>query len=144
MINSGVFSNKWLIIGCLVSLILIFFMGKSYGKSIPPPNVDLDGKTDNEGYLVSQLSDADIRYITERVFKDMEGLNWFGDHENELWYEVANLSDRDLARLINEWNKTFYKRHNEKLSEAISNEHFIDVGELITALQRRIIRIENV
>lgn len=138
-------NNKYLFISVLVALILIFFMGKSFGKSDPPKAIDIEGDTDTDGYFVSSLSDSDIRYLTERIYKDLDGVNWLvgADHENELWFEVSNLSDRDLTRVINEWSKTYYRKHNQTLGEMIDNDWFLDISDLITALLRRIQKIER-
>ena len=143
--NKELLSNKYIIIGGLVALVLIFFMGKSFGKSTPPDAIDIDGKTDTDGNLVSGMQDSDIKYLTERIYKDLDGVNWFvgGDHENELWYQMAALSDYDLTRVINEWTKNYYRKHNEKLSEAIDSDYFMDLGDIITVLLRKIQRIEN-
>lgn len=138
--------NKWVIIGSLISLILIFFMGKSFGKSEPPAAVNIEGQTDTDGYLVSTLEDRDIRLMTEQLYNDLDGVNWtFGlsGRDNDLWYRLAALSDRDLVRVINEWYKTFYKKHNEKLSEAIMNDYFYDIASIVSSVRLRIEKLEK-
>lgn len=138
--------NKWFVIGAIVGFILIFFMGKSWGKSTPPSAVNVDGLVDSGGNFVSSMTDSDIQYLTERIFKDLDGVNWFigGDHENELWYQVSALSDWDLTRVINYWNKHYYSVNHEKLSEAIDNDYFLDISDVITVLLRKIQRIETI
>jgi len=145
--NSELLTNKWVIIGALIGLILIFFMGKSYGKSEPPEAININGKTDTDGYLVSNLTNDSIAYLTQRAFDDLEGVNWWfaTEHTTELWNEITMLSDYDLARVVNEWNKTFYRKHNEKLSEAIDNDNwaFDNSAGAVTVLNRRIKKLEN-
>ncbi len=144
MINTNFLANKWVIIAIVASLILIFFMGKSYGKSIPPEDINVDDLVDDTGYLVSTLSDSDIQFLTTRIFKDIEGVNfWFGSHAGELWYEISNLSDRDLTRVSNYWNNKYYKEHKETLSEAIDSDFFGSLNSIAKSLVRRLQRIEN-
>lgn len=140
-------SQKYVIIGAIIALVLIYFMGRSYGKSIPPDNVDIDGKTDTDGYLQSTLIDSDIQYLTSRLFTDLDGVNWWFviNHNTELWYEAAALNDYDLTRVINYWNKKYYKENNETLYEAMDDDHWeYDLSSgAIDVLLRRIQRLEN-
>lgn len=143
--NSFSFSqNKYLIFGSLIALVLIFFMGRSYGKTEPPKAIDIDGQTDTDGYLVSTITDREINLLTDRLYKDLDGIHWIGtSRDEELWYKIVALSDRDLARIVNNWSKNYYSKHKEKLSEAIEDDYFSNLTPMIEVLVTRIKNIEN-
>jgi hypothetical protein len=143
---NNVFQSKYVVLGTLLSLVLIFFMGRSFGKSEPPAAINIEGQTDTDGYLVSSLDEIDIRTLTEQVYNDLDGVNWtFGlsGRDNQVWYRLSALSDRDLVRVINEWSKTYYKKHSEKLSEAILSDYFYDIASLVQTVRLRIEKLEK-
>lgn len=139
-------TDKYVVIGAIIALVLIFFMGKSYGKSEPPKDINLDGKVDTDGYLISNYTSSDIAEMTKRLYDDLDGVNWtFGlsGRDNEIWFKIESLSDYDLGRVINEWSSKYYKKHHEKLSEAIMSDYFYDIATIVAAVRIRIEKIEN-
>jgi len=143
---NNLMENKYVILGVLLSLVLIFFMGKSFGKSEPPAAIDWNGRIDTDGYLVSTISASEISSITKRIYDDLDGVNWtfgYSGRDNDVWYKLSALSDYDLTRVINEWSAKYYKEHHEKLSEAIMSDYFYDIATLVSSVRLRIEKIEN-
>ena len=104
--------NIWYWVGGAILLLLILFFifyqfGKSKGKAL--------GSVNNITPPVGskfQLSNADgsisaaITSLASQLYNDMNGINWFGFHNNALWLQVSQLTDGDLLNVYNSFTST--------------------------------------
>jgi hypothetical protein len=104
------------IIAGIVLILVFFFIGKSYGKSIPPGKVPLP---DDNGNSTGQASDSKIMRITDDLKEDI--YSWF-TRDSAPYVELMGLSDTDFVRVYNDWNARYYSKDNQTLKQAIEGE----------------------
>jgi hypothetical protein len=110
-------------ISFLVLIVLVFFVLKKIAKSQPPPNAVLPDDN-NPGFVGSPFTAAEQATLTGlagRIFDDINGISFSG-HDNELYQECLNLSDRMATGLYNTYKQLYFSQHNETLTEALNNE----------------------
>lgn len=100
-----------------IALILVFFfIGKSYGKSIPPKPVTLPN---DNGSSTGQAPDIKIMQITDALKEDI--YSWF-TRDSAPYVELMGLSDTDFVRVYNDWNARYFSKDNQTLKQAIEGE----------------------
>jgi hypothetical protein len=116
-------SRTWLYIGIafIVLILVFFFIGKAFGKSMPPKPVELppDGSGGGEGG--AQLTEAAIQKLTDQLKDDIYS---FGTRNSEPYIALLALSNTDFVRVYNDWNARYYNEDKETLKQAIAGEYF--------------------
>lgn len=110
-----------------IALILLcvaaYFIGRGIGKNAPPPKKDLPDDN-NPGYIGAPLTAAEqatVNSLASRIYDDISGISFSG-HDNDLYQECLNLSDRLATALYNTYNSLYFKKYNETLTETLNNE----------------------
>lgn len=125
--------NKWIIavvVGFVLLLVITYWVGKSYGKSLPPKPIDQptdlqdDGTTSNAG----SASTAEIQQITDAFYNDIDGIAWGFVHDMVPYQKFLELSNTDKVRVINDWNARYYSEWSQNLAEAIEGEKYSSGG----------------
>ncbi len=113
-------------IAIIIFLIVVYFVGKSYGKSLPPDQTKLPDDPNNPGKTGTGIkADSTISAMTDRVFNDIEGINWLGYHDGSIYTELVAFSDVDLVKVSNDWLDRYFNKHNETLLNALKAETFV-------------------
>lgn len=129
--------NMYLAIAVIVLLLVIFFVGKSYGKNKPPnainvPDDDVDG-----------VISYDPTSLTDALYKDIKGVSLLGYHDTTPYFELNKLSDGNLVIVMNDWDNRYYGKNKETLFEAISNEYFLfNQIDTVNAIVSRLKKLE--
>jgi len=113
-------NSLYIILGAVIFLVIIFFVGKSYGKSIPPKENEIpsDDPTGTGG-----SSEKVITGITDEIYNDISGLTLFGSSRNfDAYVNLNSLSDADFVRVYNDWNNRYFSKDKETIRQAINNE----------------------
>lgn len=118
-------------IAAIILLLVIFFVGKSYGKNKPPTAI----ADPNDGNTI-----FDPTSYTDRLYTDINGLrlpiiHWFRD-DSEIWKLVTSLSDSNLVKIMNDWDKRYYSKWKQTLATAVAAESFLTDQGLLTRLKR--------
>lgn len=107
----------------LVLIVGAYFILNKIGKSTPPPQAEIPDDN-NPGYVGAPFTSAEqstLNSLAARIFDDIDGIQW-SNHDNDLYQECLNLSDRMATGLYNTYNKIYFKEHNETLTEVLNNE----------------------
>ena len=123
----------------IILLIVIFFVGKAYGKNLPPKEVPVPLDPGTGG-----TSTFDPTALTDRLFRDMDGiqLNIF-DRDMDAYNTLNSLSDTDFVKVMNDWDKRYYARSKETLFQAFQGEWFYETAKnLNESLIKRFTRLE--
>lgn len=110
-------------ISFLVLIIAVYFVMKKIAKSAPPAKAPLPDDN-NPGYVgapFTQAEQAQLNGLAARIFNDVDGVSLSG-HDNDLYQECLNLSDRMVTGLYNTFNSLYFNQHNETLTEILNNE----------------------
>jgi hypothetical protein len=150
----AIFKNPNLIlystIAIIIVLFVIFLIAKNLSKNKKPSKINID--VDETGTIPeNRLSNQQIQNYTNELFEDLykTKLNpWLSTSRNHNLYEKLNqISDADLIKISNFWDKNYYSKHKEKLFQAIQSEwsFFIPIGtkSLMQSLVSRLKQYEN-
>lgn len=107
------------IIAGLALILIFFFIGKSFGRSIPPAMVPLPNDPGSGTGATGSLSDANIRLITDALHEDIN--SWF-TRDSAPYIDLMALSDTDFVRVYNDWNSRYFNDNKETLKQAIEGE----------------------
>jgi hypothetical protein len=110
-------------ISFLVLAVLVFFVLKNIAKRQQPPKAVLPDDA-NPGYVGAPFTAAEQALLTGlagRIFSDVDGISYWG-HDNDLYQEALNLSDRLVTGLYNTYNQLYFSKHNETLTETLNKE----------------------
>lgn len=110
-------------IAIVVLAVLLYFVGNSIGKKVPPPTAALpdDNNPGTVGQPLSVAEQAMIDGLASRIFDDVDGIQWY-NHDNDLYQECLNLTSRLTTALYNTFNDKYFKEHNETLTQILGNE----------------------
>lgn len=117
-------NNKWtiaIVIGVLFAFLIAYWLGKSYGKSLPPKKIPLPDDVEGER---GKLSDEKIKEITDAFYEDIRGVSLFNVHNMQPYMEYLVVSNKDKVKIINDWNNRYYHKWNEDLATAIEGEGY--------------------
>lgn len=135
--------NKWIIavvVGFVLLLVITYWVGKSYGKSLPPKQTNINDDVNSDGNLPQNvLSDMQVQSIADRIFEDIKG--WTVNHDDEPYTEAIKANDIDLNRIYNYWNNKYYSKWKQDLIEAMKGEKY---GVIQPTADVIIIRLENI
>lgn len=110
-------------ISFLVLIVAVYFVMKKIAKSAPPPRATVPDDN-NPGFVgapFTQTEQAQLTGLAARIFDDIDGIQW-SNHDNDLYQECLNLSDRMVTGLYNTYNTQYFTVHNETLTETLNNE----------------------
>ena len=125
------------IVGAVILLIVIFFVGKAYGKKTPPK------KLPDPGDIVDDVTTYDPTAMTDKLWGDIDGISWLYNHDIDIYNELITLSDTNLVKVMNDWDKRYFSKHSETLLQAINGEYyFLDDNDIIDALKARLTKLE--
>lgn len=115
--------RTWLYIGIafIVLILVFFFIGKAYGKSLPPKPVTLPPDGSGSGQGGAQLSEGAVQKLTDDLYEDI--YSW-GTRNSEPYIALLALSNTDFVRVYNDWNARYYFKDKETLKQAIGGEVF--------------------
>lgn len=102
-----------------ILILMFFFIGKAFGKSLPPDPVALP--EDAGGESGAQLSSTAIEKLTDEIHEDI--YDWW-TRNSEPYVKLLALSNTDFVRVYNDWNARYFKKDNETLKVAIEGEKF--------------------
>ena len=108
-----------LILLCLAA----YFIGRGIGKNAPPPKADLPDDN-NPGYIGSPFTSSELttlKSLSSRIYDDISGISWSG-HDNDLYQECLNLSDRMATGLYNTYNDLYFNKYKQTLTEVLNSE----------------------
>lgn len=117
-------TTKYLVIGGIIlalALIIglwLYFSGKAAGKRKGSINLSNPGAPDGSAPVASE---AEIRQMAQKLFQDMDGLNWRG-HNIQVWQDFLTMSDNDVIRVYNEFNTKYQKETAQSLTEWVNSE----------------------
>jgi hypothetical protein len=128
----------YLVIALVIILVIIFFVGKSYGKNLPPKSI-ADPKDNADG-----TTNYNPTALTDSLFNDIEGISWLTYHDTDPYINLNKLSDTNIVVVMNDWDKRYYNKHKETLFEAIGNEYYLPTQiETIYAVMDRLRKLEQ-
>lgn len=125
--------DKWIIafvVGFVMLILITYFVGKSYGKSLPPKKIDEPEDLQENG-TVSNLGSrplSEIQQLTDDFYNDIKGISWFFDHNMAPYQKFLTLSNTDKVRVINDWNTRYYHKWSQNIAEAIKGERYSSSG----------------
>jgi len=124
----------------LVLCVLAYFVGKSIGVKSPPPAVPLpdDNNPGGTGAPITNAEQGELDSLALRIYNDVTGISWWG-HDNDLYQECINLSDRLLGGLYNTYNAKYFSRHNQTLTQVLNDEYEPFGEQKIFALRDKLI-----
>lgn len=125
--------NKWtvaIVLGCIVFLVLAYWIGKSYGKSLPPKPIDQPEDLQDNGTVNASgtLSEVEIQQITDAFYKDINGWSWGFQHDMTPYQKFLSLSNTDKVKVLNDWNARYFSEWSQQLDDAISGEYYSSSG----------------
>lgn len=118
-------SSKQAIISLVITLafvLVFFFIGKSYGKNLPPKPVELPVDQGGNGGQGAQLTDTQISAIVTEIKDD--AYCFFCTRNSTPYVSLLALSNTDFVRAYNIWNTLYFNLKKETLREAIEAEWF--------------------
>jgi hypothetical protein len=101
-------------------------VGKWYGKNTPPKKISAQPNTGPNGEVNPNkpLTALQVQQLTEKLWEDMDGISWFGEHNGDPYKAFLELGDMDKAKVINYWNAHFYNKNSETLYDAADAEYY--------------------
>lgn len=109
----------YLILGAIVFLIVVYFVGKSYGKNKPPREIPLpDDDPSGTG------SDFDPTSLTDKLYNDIQGWSNPLNRDMNAWNAFLSLSDTNFVKVLNDWNERYYSKWKETLYQSYLKEKF--------------------
>lgn len=110
-------------ISFLVLIVLVFFVLKKIAKSRPPAAAVVPDDA-NPGYVGAPFTTAEQNTLTgiaARINNDVSGISLSG-HDNDLYQEALNLSDRMVTGLYNTYNAAYFTQFNQTLTQVLNGE----------------------
>ena len=107
-----------ILLGSGVIIFAVWYFAKESGKE--EGKIDLSSSTQPDGSAPS-ASTAEISQIAAKLFKDMDGANYWG-HNSAVWQDFLALSDADVTRVYNEFDIQYQKQSGESLKQWVESE----------------------
>lgn len=130
------------ILGGTVFLLVIFFVGRYYGRNTPPAEIPVPDD-DPTKPTPSGQSSFDPKPLTDKLYNDIEGISGIFNRDMDAWNSLAALSDTDFVKVLNDWNARYWTKHKENLYDAYRGEYFnpITSKNLLSTLSQRFERL---
>lgn len=104
-------------------MVLAYIVANNIAKQSPPPPAKLpdDNNPGATGAPVDAQEQALLDGLASRIYDDVSGISISG-HDNDLYQQCINLSDRLVTALYNTYNAKYYTKYNETLTQVLSGE----------------------
>lgn len=125
--------NKYIIIGVLILALIIYAYVKGKNKGPGEEDLPMDMQPtnvgDGKGWNVGNYTDA--------LHKDIYS---YGMRNDKIWLDTVILSNSQLGAIYNDWNKRYYSKDKETITQAISGEWAIapKVQNAMTTIVKRL------
>lgn len=134
----------------LIALYFIYYGYKKYKywKNLPE---EINIPDDDPFKPVTPGSTPSITFnpqpLTDKLYKDISGWAFFNNYEP--WQQLSALSDSDIVKIMNDWDKRYYNVWNETLYQAFSGETrysfnaWFQPSSFLGVLKTRLERLES-
>lgn len=120
--------KNYIIIGfvSILLVVMVFLIAKKANakpnKIVVPEDLNTDAidTKGNSGTGTSKKTSYDPTDITDRLYNEIKGWNF--TYDDKLYSELMSLSNTNLVKVMNDWDKRYFKKWNETLLEAIEGE----------------------
>ena len=121
-----------------VIMVVAYFVGRAHGKSIGPPSIPVPEDTVGGG-----APSYDPKPLTDRLYKDIDGLKLKFQRDWDAWLELQALSDTNIVKVMNDWDARYYNVWRETLAQAYDKEYVLTMSTMLKSLPPRFERLEK-
>ena len=128
----------------IVFILVVYFIGRSYGKTVPPSPIPVP-QDDPNVKPGSGTPKFDPKPLTDRLYQDIKGWSNPFDRDMDAWNNLASLSDTNFVIVLNDWDARYYNKWTQTLYQAYMGEKFnpLTSKNLLSSLSQKFERLEK-